>query len=135
MKTYFIIYVDDLDKTKLFYELLFNIKPVIDEPGMAEFKLPDESTLGIMPNTSLEKLFGSDFKIEKNRKSLPQTELYFLVDDALPFHNKAVQLGATEIRAFSKMDWGHKAAYSINHDGHILAFAEETKQKKQKSLN
>jgi len=124
MKTYFIIYVNDLEKSKIFYELLFNIKPIIDEPGMAEFELPDSSTFGIMPNISLEKLFGSDFKIEKNRKSLPQTELYFLVEDAIMFHNKAIQLGATEIREFSKMDWGHKVAYSINHDGHILAFAE-----------
>lgn len=124
MKTYFIIYVDNLDKTKIFYELLFNRKPVLDEPGMCEFKLPDDSTLGIMPNTSLEKLFGKTFEIQKNKKALPQTEFYFLVDNALPFHNKAIQLGATEIRKLSKMDWGDKAAYSINHDGHILAFAE-----------
>jgi len=124
MKTYFIIYVEDFYKSKIFYELLFNIKPIIDEPGMVEFRLPDNSTFGIMPNTSLEKLFGSDFKIEKHRKSLPKTELYFLVDDAISFHNKAIQLGSTEIRAFSEMDWGHKVAYSLNHDGHILAFAE-----------
>lgn len=126
-KTYFIIYVEDLEKTKMFYELLFDIKPIIDEPGMCEFKLLDGSTLGIMPNTSLEKLFGTDFKIEKSRKSLPQTELYFLLQDALTFHKKALQLGATEIREFAEMDWGAKVAYSLNHDGHILAFAQKIK--------
>jgi len=126
MKTYFIIYVKNFDKSKIFYELLFNKKPIIDEPGMAEFELPGGATLGIMPDLSLEKLFGEDFKIEKNRKTLPQTELYFLVKNALLLHNKALQLGATEIRTFSKMDWGHKVAYSINHDGHILAFSEES---------
>jgi len=126
MKTYFIIYVKNFDKSKIFYELLFNKKPIIDEPGMAEFELPGGAALGIMPDSSLEKLFGEDFKIEKNRKTLPQTELYFLVENALLLHNKAIQLGATEIRTFSKMDWGHKVAYSINHDGHILAFAEES---------
>ncbi len=125
MKTYFIIYVEDLDKTKLFYELLFNIKPILDVPGMCEFELPDGSTLGIMPSSSLEKLFGKEFEKQKNRKALPQTEFYFLVDDALPFHKKAIQLGASEIREFAEMDWGDKVAYSINHDGHILAFAEK----------
>ena len=94
---------------------------------MCEFKLPDGSTLGIMPNTSLEKLFGKNFEKQKNRKALPQTEFYFLVEDALYFHNRALQLGASEIREFAEMDWGDKAAYCLNHDGHILAFAERIK--------
>jgi predicted enzyme related to lactoylglutathione lyase len=124
-KTYFIIYVENLEKTKLFYELLFEKEPIVDEPGMCEFELPDGSTLGIMPNKSLEKLFGAKFRIEKNRRALPNVELYFLTEDALPFHKRAIKLGTTEIRKFSKMDWGDKVAYSINHDGHILAFAEK----------
>ena len=124
-KTYFIIYVDDFDKTKLFYELLFNNKPVIDEPGMCEFKLPDGSTLGIMHTSSLTKLFGEEFVEQKDRKALPNVELYFLTEIALEFHKRAVQLGATELREFADMDWGHKVAYSLNHDGHILAFAEK----------
>jgi len=127
MKTYFIIYVDDIDKTKLFYELLFNEKPVVDEPGMCEYKLLDGSTLGIMPTTSLTKLFGEEFVEQKDRKALPNVELYFNIENAEDFHKRAVQLGATEIREFGEMDWGDKAAYSLNHDGHILAFAEKVK--------
>ena len=127
MKTHFIIYVEDIAKTKMFYELLFKIIPIIDEPGMCEYVLPDGSFLGIMPNTSLEKLFGKSFEKQKNRKALPQTELYFEVDDAQIFHQRALQLGASEIRKFSQMDWGDSVAYSINHDGHILAFAEKVK--------
>ena len=126
-KTLFIIYVEDIEKTKLFYEFLFNIKPIVDEPGMCEFELPDGSKLGIMPNSSLEKLFGKSFEKQKNRKALPHTEFYFVVENALHFHNRAMQLGASEIREFTKMDWGEKAAYSLNHDGHILAFAEKIK--------
>lgn len=126
-KTYFIIYVDDFDKTKLFYELLFNNKPVIDDPGMCEFKLPDGSTLGIMPSSSLAKLFGEEFVEQKDRKALPNVELYFQMEKAVELHKRAVQLGATEIRKFTKMDWGDNVAYSLNHDGHILAFAEKIK--------
>ncbi len=127
MKTHFIIYVEDLSKTKLFYELLFNITPIIDEPGMCEYELPDGSLLGIMPNTSMEKLFGKSFEKQKNRKALPKTEFYFHVDDALSLHKRALQLGALEIREYAEMDWGDNVAYSINHDGHILAFADKTK--------
>ena len=127
MKTYFIIYVDDFDKTKLFYELLFNNKPEIDEPGMCEFKLPNGFKLGIMPSSSLEKLFGEEFLEQRDRKSLPKIELYFQIEKAKDFHQRAIQLGATEIKKFTKMDWGEKVAYSLNHDGHILAFAEKIK--------
>ncbi|MCF6270357.1 MAG: hypothetical protein L3J41_11640 [Melioribacteraceae bacterium] len=126
-KTYFIFYVDDFDKTKMFYELLFNIKPVVDEPGMCEYELPDGTTLGIMPSSSLAKLFGDKFVEQKYRKALPNVELYFLMENASEFHKRAVQLGATEIREFAEMDWGDKVAYSLNHDGHILAFAEKIK--------
>lgn len=123
-KTYFIIYVEDQEKTKLFYELLFNKEPILDEPGMTEFELPDGSILGVMPIESIQKLFGSDFTNTHERKSLPQTEFYIIVENAIELHKRAIQLGATEIRKFDMMDWGDKVAYSINHDGHILAFAE-----------
>ena len=126
-KTYIIIYVDDLDKTKMFYEILFGIKPIIDEPGMCELELPNNTTLGIMPNSSFEKLFGEDYIFNEKKKSTPKFELYFQVDDPEAFHKKAKQLGALELRKFEKMDWGDRVAYSINHDGHILAFAERVK--------
>lgn len=124
-KTYFIIYVDNFDKTKMFYEILFDIKPIIDEPRMCEFELPNGLTLGIMPNSSFEKLFGGDYIFNDKKKSTPKFELYFQVNNPETFHKKAKQLGALELRKIEKMDWGDKAAYSINHDGHILAFAEK----------
>ena len=68
-KTYIIIYVDDLDKTKMFYEILFDIKPIVDEPGMCELELPNNITLGIMPNSSFEKLFGEDYIFNEKKKS------------------------------------------------------------------
>ena len=126
-KTYVIIYVENIEKTKIFYEMLFDIKPIVDEPGMCEYELPNGTTLGIMPNTSLEILFGADYIINKKKKTTPKFELYFQVNDPESFHNKAKQLGALELREFNQMDWGDKAAYSINHDGHILAFAEKKK--------
>lgn len=132
-KTYFIIYVDNLDKTKMFYEILFEIKPIVDKPGMCEFELPNGLTLGIMPNSSLEILFGEDYIFNEKKKSSPKFELYFQVDNPEEFHKKARQLGALELRKFEKMDWGDRAAYSINHDRHILAFAENSNSTNSKT--
>lgn len=126
-KTYFIIYVDNLDKTKMFYKLLFDIKPIIDEPGMCELELPNGAVLGIMSNSSLEKLFGTEYSINEKKRSSPKFEFYFQVDNAEALYQKALQLGALELRKFAEMDWGDKVAYCINHDGHILAFAEKIK--------
>ncbi len=126
-KTYFIIYVDDIDKTKMFYELLFDINPEIDESGMCELELPNGAVLGIMPNSSLEKLFGAEYKVNDKKNSSPKFEFYFQIDNAEALHKKALQLGALELRKFTKMDWGDNVAYCVNHDGHILAFAERGK--------
>ncbi len=123
-KTYFIIYVDDINKTKFFFQLLFDIKPVIDEPGMCELELPNGAVLGIMPNTSLEKLFGTEYSVNEKKKASPKFEFYFQVDNAEALYKKALQLGALSLRKFNKMDWGDRVAYCVNHDGHILAFAE-----------
>lgn len=127
-KTYFIVYVEDQNKTKMFYELLFKNKPIVDEPGMTEFELPDGSILGIMPIKSTKKLFGEDYYSKLSLKSLSKFELYFLVDNAKELHTRALQLGGIELRKFEDMDWGERAAYSMNHDGHILAFAEKIKK-------
>ena len=33
-------------------------------------------------------------------------------------------VGAVELSGLEKCDWGHRAAYSLDPDGHVLAFAE-----------
>jgi hypothetical protein len=33
--------------------------------------------------------------------------------------------GAKELSAMAARDWGHAAAYSLDPDGHVLAFAKE----------
>ncbi len=120
-----IIYVENQEKTKMFFQLLLNKHPMLDVPGITEFELLDGSILGIMPDTRLGKLFSDRFEKKDKKKSLPHIEFYFISNNADTLHKRALELGATEIREFSNMDWGHRVAYSINHDGHIFAFAEE----------
>ena len=38
---------------------------------------------------------------------------------------QSLHAGAIEISPMADRDWGHRAAYSLDPDGHLLAFAEE----------
>ena len=43
-KAFFIIYVEDQDRSREFYEAVLGAKPIIDVPGMTEFRLTDSSS-------------------------------------------------------------------------------------------
>ena len=49
--------------------------------------------------------------------------LYLLVDDPAAFHARALAAGARELSPLQARDWGDAAAYSLDPDGHVLAFA------------
>jgi hypothetical protein len=52
-------------------------------------------------------------------------QFILLVDDPGSFHQRALREGARELSPLSPRDWGHWAAYSLDLDGHLLAFANE----------
>ena len=58
MKSYFILFVSDQKKSAGFYETVLAQKATLDVPGMTEFKLNDNSTLGLMPSQGIKKLLG-----------------------------------------------------------------------------
>lgn len=53
----------------------------------------------------------------------PRGELYLVVRDALTYHQRALDAGALELSRLEKRDWGDLAAYCLDPDGHVLAFA------------
>ncbi len=55
---------------------------------------------------------------------IPRAELYLRVDDAAAYHARALAHGAVELSPLVDRDWGDRAAYSLDPDGHVLAFAE-----------
>ncbi|MBL1212205.1 MAG: glyoxalase [Ignavibacteriae bacterium] len=124
LKTHIILYVEDQERSTKFYSAVLEIKPRLNVPGMTEFELGDEIILGLMPYSSAEKLLGKNFKNKNLEKPIPKTELYLITDKPNTFHKRALENGAEEISPLLKRDWGHKAAYSIDFDGNILAFAE-----------
>jgi catechol 2,3-dioxygenase-like lactoylglutathione lyase family enzyme len=121
MTPHFILYVRDQKASVAFYRTVLAREPRLDVPGMTEFDL-DGAVLGVMPEAGIRRLLGP---------GLPQasaglrSELYVLVDDPAAFHRRALEAGARELSPLAERDWGHLAAYSLDSDGHVVAFARD----------
>jgi len=121
----FIIYVSDQEKSKEFYEQLFQIKPCLDVPGMTEFLLSDSVKLGIMPENGIAKILSNKMPHPNLGSRIPRCELYLKVKNADVFINRGILIGAPEISKLQIRDWGDKVGYISDLDGHIIAFAEK----------
>lgn len=123
MKSNFILYVKDQDKSACFYEKVLLQPPILHVPGMTEFKLSDQSVLGLMPNAGIRRLLGEAMPDPEKALGIPRAELYLSVADPNAFHSRALENGATELSPLFLRGWGDEAAYSLDPDGHVLVFA------------
>jgi uncharacterized protein len=128
MKSHFILYVSDQTKSTEFYTRALGLSPTLNVPGMTEFELGNECLLGLMPEAGAERLFGGRVRIASPDTSVSRAEVYLVVDDAEEYHRQALAGGAVEVSELEERDWGHRAAYSLDPDGHVLAFAELTQR-------
>lgn len=120
-----ILYVADQDASRQFYQLLFRKEANLHVPGMTEFILSEHCKIGLMPNNGIAKILGEHTPHPDRGNGIPRCELYLSVDDIeLEFEN-ALKCGATLISTISDRDWGDKACYFSDPDGHIIAFAEK----------
>jgi len=122
--TLIILYVRDQDRSRSFYSTVLGCDPLLDVPGMTEFELPGGCQLGLMPEAGVRRLFGSSLPDPAMAEGVPRVELYLLVEDPGLFHSRALESGAREISALEERSWGDRTAYSLDPDGHVLAFAE-----------
>lgn len=122
MKPIFIFYVSDQNKSRDFYKEVLCSDPILDVPGMTEFRLNDGSVLGLMPEAGIKKLLGDKLPDPVQAKGIPRSELYLSVDGPDEFHQRALSAGGIELSPLENRDWGEAVAYSIDLDGHVLAF-------------
>jgi uncharacterized protein len=120
MKAHFILYVTDQQKAAGFYSAVLNLQRALDVPGMTEFVLNDGAVLGLMPVAGAERLL----QLRVPEPGGPRAELYLIVESPGEYHSRALASGARELSALADRDWGHRAAYSIDADGNVIAFAE-----------
>ena len=123
--SHFILYVADQRRSAAFYAAALGIAPRLDVPGMTEFALPGGAVLGLMPEAAIESLLGPALPRPSVARGVPRAELYLLVPESAAHHARALAAGAAELSPPSLRSWGHEAAYSLDPDGHVLAFASQ----------
>lgn len=126
MRPHIILYVSDQVASTAFYTHVLDCAPVLDMPGMTEFALGDGCVLGLMPVAGIRRLLGDRLPDPSLGDGIPRCELYLRVDDPLVYHNRALAAGAGELSPLQERDWGDRVAYSLDPDGHVLAFASES---------
>lgn len=123
MDAYFILYVSDQGRSERFYRSVLALQPRLSVPGMTEFELQGGSVLSLMPEQGIRKLLGSSLPDSAAGNGIPRAELYLLMPDPYVFHQRALSFGAKELSPVMQRDWGHTAGYTLDPDGHVLAFA------------
>jgi len=124
MKSHFILYVEDQQRSAKFYRAVLGAEPVLDVPGMSEFRLSDEAVLGLMPERGIKRLLGDSLPDPASARGIPRSELYLVVDNARIYHDRARANGAAELSPVQDRDWGHRVGYVLDPDDHVVAFAE-----------
>jgi catechol 2,3-dioxygenase-like lactoylglutathione lyase family enzyme len=122
-RAHFILYVKDQAASAAFYARALGRAPQLDVPGMTEFPLGAGCVLGLLPEAGIRRLLGEKLPDPAGASGVPRAELYLLVDDPAACHSRALAAGARELSPLLPRDWGHRAAYSLDPDGHVLAFA------------
>ena len=90
---------------------------------MTEFALGTQVVLGLMPEAGIRSLLGPSLPDPAAARGIPRAELYLVVEDAAAYHSRATAAGAIELSAMTRQSWGDNAAYSLDPDGHVVAFA------------
>jgi uncharacterized protein len=123
MRIHFILYVSDQERSTAFYSDVLGESPTLNVPGMTEFRLQDSTVLGLMPETGIVDLLGRAILNPALARGIPRAEVYLVVENPAVFYARAIAAGAHEVSQLALRDWGHHAAYCLDPDGHVLAFA------------
>ncbi len=123
MTTHFILYVADQARSASFWSGVLERAPVLDVPGMTEFALGGDAVLGLMPEAGIRRLLGERLPDPARGSGVPRAELYLHVADPVAAHGRALAAGALELSAPALRDWGSIVGYSLDADGHVVAFA------------
>ena len=124
-KAHFILYVKDQARSTEFYSKVMGQHPSLYTPGMTEFILSENCVLGLMPEKGIKRLLGDRLPDPARAAGIPRSEIYLYVPDPIAYHRRAMEAGAFELSGLENRDWGDRAAYSLDLDGHVIAFAEK----------
>ncbi len=125
LKYHSILYVDDQQHSTTFYTAVLDQQPRLHVPGMTEFELRPDAILGLMPKADIVELLESGLPRLAEPTGLMRAEIYLMVDQPEVYYRRALAAGAQPVSDLAARNWGHVAAYCLDPDGHVLAFAAE----------
>lgn len=120
-----ILYVSDQELSCRFYEELLRQNADLHVPVMTEFKLSENCKLGLMPNKGISQILSDVMPHPESGVGIPRCELYLKVQDLEEAFERARCCGAKLISPILTRDWGDRACYFADPDGHIIVFASE----------
>ncbi|MFZ1699493.1 MAG: VOC family protein [Pyrinomonadaceae bacterium] len=120
-----ILFVSDQVASRHFYQKILGKSPDLDVPGMTEFSLSENCTLGLMPVNGIAKILGNKTRHPAEGDGIPRCEIYLRVERVEAEFDNAVAIGAKLVSPVSARDWGDRVCYFADPDGHIIAFAEK----------
>lgn len=119
----FIIYVSDQQKSCDFYKIILGKEPQLNVPGMTEFVISDECKLGIMPEKNIAKIISPAVKDPSLFSGVSRCEIYLYVENPDKKLEGAIKAGAKLVSNCEDRDWGDRAGYCADADGHVIVFA------------
>ncbi len=119
-----ILYVSNQELSKKFYEAVLHKSPSLNVPGMTEFTLSENLKLSLMPNAGIAKILGDKTPHPETGTGIPRCELYLHVKDLKAEFDNAIKAGAKLISEIEERNWGDRAGYLADSDGHVIALAE-----------
>jgi len=123
-KSHIILYVSDQQKSCELYASLFDKEPILNVPGMTEFEIQPNLILGLMPNESIAKIISPTLPHPSTGNGIPRCELYLYVLDLKSQFERCKNLNFKLIDELKDRDWGDRAFYMADLDGHVIALAE-----------
>lgn len=123
----FILYVSDQERSTKFYSEILEMEAVLNVPGMTEFRLSENVKLGLMPEAGIVKILENKITNPAAANGISRCELYLKTDDIQKKYRFLIQKGIEILKNPAEMNWGDTVFYLSDPDGHIIAFAQQTK--------
>jgi lactoylglutathione lyase len=123
---YTILYVEDVEKSIVFYENAFGFSRKFIAPGNDYGELSTGETTISFASKNLASQNLKDGFIESKLEDKPfAIELGFITDDVAVLVEKAISLGAILVTEPKQKPWGQIVAYVRDTDGFLLEICTE----------
>lgn len=118
---YTILYVDDVDKTLLFYEKAFGFQKKFMTPeGHYGELITGDITIAFASNSLGQTNFKKGYEKLSLKKPPNGIEMAFTTEQIETDFKKAIEAGALEYEPITQKPWGQKVGYLRDNNGFLI---------------